>query len=179
MSAFHIREAHQNDIAGIAKVRVDTWRATYKGIVPDDFIENLSYQSTAEGWQKAFWENRSPGVVLFVAENERKDIIGIAVCGPERGRDPVYQGEIYVLYVLPEFQNQGIGHQLVAACVQHLIHQLHVTTMLIWAFAESPYRRFYESLDGKLVRENAKEIGGRMIPEVGFGWDEIQKLALE
>jgi GNAT superfamily N-acetyltransferase len=179
MSAIHIREAQQNDIPGIAKVRVDTWRATYKGIVPDDFLENLSYQSTAEGWQKVFWENRDFGVALFVADNSGEDIVGIAVCGPERSQDSIYRGEIYVIYVLPEYQSQGIGHQLVAACVQHLIHQLSVTTMLIWAFAESPYRRFYESLGGKLVRESSKEIGGKMISEVGYGWQAIHMLAMQ
>jgi ribosomal protein S18 acetylase RimI-like enzyme len=179
MSVIQIREAQLNDIAGIAKVRVDTWRVAYQGIVPDEFLESLSYQSTAEGWQKTFWENRSPGVALFVAEDESKEIVGIAVCGPERSQDPVYQGEIYVLYVLPECQNQGIGHRLVAGCVQHLIHQLTAATMLIWAFAESPYRRFYESLGGRLIREKTKEIGGRMIPEVGYGWEEIHRLAMQ
>ncbi len=178
MLVFRIREAHQDDIIGIAKVRVDTWRATYKGIVPDDFIENLSYQSTAEGWREAFWENRRPGVALFVAENESEDIVGVAVCGPEQSEDTVYRGEIYVLYVLPQFQNQGIGHALVAACVHYLQQQLAVETLLIWAMAESPYRRFYESLGGKVVREKNKEFGGKMLLEVGYGWEVIHQLAM-
>jgi hypothetical protein len=50
--------------------------------------------------------------------------------------------------------------------------------MLIWAFAESPYRRFYESLGGRAVRETTKEIGGKMMPEVGYGWEELQGLAV-
>lgn len=177
MSAFRIRESTQNDVPGMAKVRVDTWRSAYKGIVPDEFLERLSYQSTAEGWQKAFWENRKPGVAVFVAENEQKEIVGIAICGPEQSQDPIYRGEIYVLYVLPQYQNQGIGREHVAACVQHLIQQLAVETMLIWVMAENPYRRFYESLGGKLVREKTKEIGGELISEVGYGWEELYKLA--
>ena len=178
MSVFHIREANQNDVVGMAKVRVDTWQATYKGIVPDDFLKGLSYQSTSERWKKAFWENRNPNVAVFVVENERKDIVGIAICGPEQSQDPIYHGEIYVLYVLPQNQNQGIGRGLVAACVQYLIQQLAVETMLIWVIAENPYRRFYESLGGRMVREKTKEIGGKMISEVGYGWEEIHKLAI-
>jgi GNAT superfamily N-acetyltransferase len=177
MSAIHIREAHPSDIDGIAKVRVDTWLATYAGIVPDDFLASMSYQATADGWRKTFFENRNPGVSVFVAENESLEVIGVAVCGPERSGDAHYKGEVYVLYVLPGYQNQGIGRQLVAACVRHLIEQLNVSTLLIWAFAESPYRRFYESLGGTAVREDAKELGGRIIPEVGYGWDEIHSLA--
>jgi GNAT superfamily N-acetyltransferase len=177
MSVFQIREANQNDVAGMAKVRVETWQAAYQGIVPEDFLDNLSIQSTAERWQKTFWENRKPEVAVLVAENEWKDVVGIAICGPEESQDPIYQGEIYVLYVLPEYQNQGIGGGLVAACVQHLIQQLRVETMLVWVIAENPYRRFYESLGGRLVREKTKEIGGKMIAEVGYGWEELDRLA--
>jgi ribosomal protein S18 acetylase RimI-like enzyme len=177
MPVVHIREALPGDVAGMAKVRVDTWQAAYKGIVPDVYLESLSYRSTAERWQESFWEHRDPGVAVFVAEYESGDIVGIAVCGPEQSQDPVYQGEIYVLYVLPQYQNQGIGRELVAACVQHLIQQLSFETMLIWVIAENPYRRFYESLGGKWVREKTKEIGGKMIAEVGYGWEEIRKLA--
>lgn len=176
MSIFYVREADQSDVLGMAKIRVDTWRATYQGIVPDDFLRNLSYQRVAENWKRIFWENRAPGVAVFVAEDEQKDIVGVAICGPEQSHDPVYQAEIYVLYVLPQYQNQGIGRELVAACVQHLIQQLKAETMLIWVIAENPYRKFYETLGGKKVKEKAQEIGGRMILEVGYGWKEIHKL---
>lgn len=177
MSLFRIRAARQNDFEGIAKVRVDTWRVAYKGIVPDSFLDELSYQNIAERWREVFWEKKSPGVAAFVAENEWEDIVGIAICGPEQTHDSIYLGEIYILYVLPQYQNQGIGHALVAACVRHLEQQLSANTMLIWTLAESPYRRFYESLGGKAVREKTKEIGGKMVPEVGFGWEEIHQLA--
>jgi ribosomal protein S18 acetylase RimI-like enzyme len=178
LSIFHIREANQDDVADMVKVRVDTWRATYRGIVPDDFLKDLSYQSISDRWKKVFWENRKPNVAVFVAENEKKDIVGIAICGPEQSQDPIYHGEIYVLYVLPQYQRQRIGRRLVAACVQHLLQQLTVETMLIWVITENPYRRFYESLGGRLVHEKTKEIGGKMISEVGYGWDEIHKLAM-
>lgn len=161
---------------GMATVRVETWRATYKGILPDDFLENLSHQRVAERWKNAFWENRNPGVGLFIAESEQSEVVGIAICGPEQSQDTVYQGEIYVLYVLPAYQGQGIGRALVAACVRHLISQLAIQTMLIWVIAENPYQRFYESLGGKLVREQTREIGGKMISEAGYGWEDIHRL---
>jgi ribosomal protein S18 acetylase RimI-like enzyme len=177
MSTFHIREAKQDDMLGMATVRVETWRATYRGILPDDFLDHLSHHNLAERWKKIFWEpSRDPGVGLFVAENEHRQIIGIAICGLEQDKDPVYRGEIYVLYVLPAYQNQGIGTALVIACVQHLIQGLGAKTMLIWVIAENPYRRFYESLGGRPVREKTREIAGKMILEAGYGWEEIDQL---
>jgi ribosomal protein S18 acetylase RimI-like enzyme len=173
MSVYHIRDANSEDVSGMAKVRVDTWRAAYKGIVPDDFLESLSYQSITERWRVAFWEYRNPDVGIFVAESESRDIVGIAICGPQGNQDPFYRGGIFVLYVLPEYQNLGIGRRLVAACVQHLVQKLGFDTLLIWVLAENPYRKFYESLGGRPVREKTEEIGGRMLLEVGYGWEGI------
>lgn len=176
MTVFRIREACETDFVGIAKVRVDTWRVAYQGLVPDGFLEGLSYQHIAERWREVFWEKKNPGVAVFIAENTQEDIVGVAICGPEQSQDPVYHGEIYVLYVLPQYQRQGIGHALVVVCAQHL-EQLAVHTLLIWAMAESPYRRFYASLGGRVVREKTKEIGGKMILEVGYGWEDTRELS--
>ncbi|PJN55835.1 hypothetical protein PAEVO_25570 [Paenibacillus sp. GM2FR] len=38
----HIRHANEQDAAGIANVHVNSWKTTYKGIVDDSFLENLS-----------------------------------------------------------------------------------------------------------------------------------------
>ena len=176
MSAINVREATRDDALGMAIVRVETWRATYRGIIPDAFLDALSARSVAERWRKAFWDDRDRGLRAFVAENEQGDIVGVAICGPGQDQDPVYQGEIYVLYVLPAHQNRGIGKALVAACVRHLIQHLAFKTMLVWVIAENPYRRFYESLGGKPVREKDQEIGGKTITETGYGWEEIGQL---
>ncbi|KAF0820926.1 MULTISPECIES: hypothetical protein [unclassified Cytobacillus] len=45
-----IRAAELSDAEGIAKVHVDSWRTTYKDIIPENFLENLSYQSREELW---------------------------------------------------------------------------------------------------------------------------------
>ena len=176
MSAVQVREAKQDDIPGMVRVRIDTWKAAYEGILSDDLLNHISHQDIEVRWKQTFWEERNQRVTLFVAENEQLKIIGIAVCGPEQTDDPIYHGEIYVLYVLPAYQNQGIGCKLVSACVQHLWQTLDMETMLVWVIADNPYRRFYESLGGKQVREKNEEIGGRMISEAGYGWEKLQEL---
>lgn len=176
MSAFHVRTAKREDALGMAVVRVDTWRATYKGMVADSYLQALSAEGLAEHWRHTFWGKADRGLGLFVAEDEGSNIVGIAICGPGQEWDPVYKGEIYVLYVLPAYQSQGIGKALVAACVQHLTEALGLRTMLVWVIAANPYRRFYESLGGEFVREKTREIGGNTIAEVGYGWEDIDRL---
>ena len=179
MHTFHVRTAKHEDALGMAVVRVETWRATYKGMVPDSFLQALSAEGLAEHWRNAFWEETDRGLGLFVAEDERGHIVGIAICGPGQEWDGVYEGEIYVLYVLPAYQNQGIGKALVAACVRHLTQALGFKTMLVWVITENPYRRFYESLGGEFVREKTREIGGKTITEAGYDWEDIYQLLQE
>lgn len=179
MSTFHVRTAKREDALGMAVVRVETWRATYKSMVPDSFLQALSAEGLAEHWRSTFWDGTDRGLGLFVAEHERGYIVGIAICGPGQERDPVYEGEIYVLYVLPAYQNQGIGNALVGACVRHLTQALGFRTMLVWVIAENPYRRFYESLGGEFVREKTQEIGEKTITEAGYGWEDIHRLLQE
>ncbi|HSL29057.1 MAG TPA: GNAT family N-acetyltransferase [Anaerolineales bacterium] len=179
MSTFQIRAAEMNDAQDMAVVRVETWRATYRGMIPDAFLQALSAEALAENWRKAFWEDGDRGLGIFVAEDEQNHIVGIAICGPSQEPDPAYEGEIYVLYVLPAYQNQGIGRALVAACARHLTQVMGLKSMLVWVIAENPYRRFYESLGGIFVREKHQEIGGKIITEAGYGWIDIHVLLQE
>lgn len=47
-----IRKANSVDATSIAKVHVDSWRTTYKGIIPDEFLNNLSYEQRTELWKE-------------------------------------------------------------------------------------------------------------------------------
>ena len=45
-----IRDAHLKDAAAIARVQVESWRTTCTGIVPADYLANLSYEGQARVW---------------------------------------------------------------------------------------------------------------------------------
>ena len=51
MMRMHIRVANVPDAAAIAKVHVDSWRTTYTGIVPDEYLAQLSYEKQGQGWR--------------------------------------------------------------------------------------------------------------------------------
>ncbi len=39
-----IRKAELNDAYNIAKVNVDSWKSTYRGVLANEYLENLSYE---------------------------------------------------------------------------------------------------------------------------------------
>lgn len=168
-----IREATPQDALGIGRVRVITWKAQYAGIVPAEYLDALSPQEDAHRWQEAL-AHPAPGRFVLVAET-RGEIVGFAAAGPERTGDEEYRGEVYAIYVLPEYQQQGIGKQLMGMCAQELSRR-GINTLLVWVLEANPARRFYERLGGQLVRSNEINIGGARLPQVGYGWLDLRTL---
>jgi hypothetical protein len=87
-----IRVADVFDSEGITKVRIDTWRTAYAGIVPDAHLVEMSYELGAARWRQGLAE-RGPREFTLVAVDSEGQIIGFASGGQERDGDPVYRGE--------------------------------------------------------------------------------------
>lgn len=163
-----IRKAGIEDVAAVAKVQVDSWRTTYKGIVPEDYLNSLSYGEREVIWQGAIQENN-----LYVAEDGLGQIIGFSIGGKERtGKYDAYTGELYAIYILEAYQGKGIGRLLVQSVVDDL-QEKKLNSMLIWVLTENPACRFYEALGGKTIDTEEIEIGGKQLSETAYGWADI------
>src|SRR5206468_189675 len=141
VSVLIIRPAHQTDAEAIAKVQVDTWRSTYKGILSDGFLAALSYEQRAKAWHSILSDPK-PNQFAYAAMQDAKEIIGFAVGGQERNGDTEYTGELYALYVLEAFQRQGLGHRLTATLARSCI-DAGLGSLLVWVLEGNPCRRFY------------------------------------
>jgi GNAT superfamily N-acetyltransferase len=170
----HIRTATVQDAAAIANVHVESWRTTYKGIVPDDFLAHLSPIAREQFWHRILTAPSSRTVVYVVEEKNGK-VIGFASGGPERSGDPVYTGELYEIYLLAQYQGQNRGRQLLST-LAHRLRQDGMATLLLWVLAENPARKFYERLGGRPVYEKTVIIGGAPLIEIAFGWQDVEML---
>lgn len=167
-----IRAARLSDAGGIAKVHVDSWRTTYKNIIPEEFLENLSYQSREE-----LWINIIPKGIVFVAENDEGQIVGFSSGGKERsGEYKEFQGELTSIYILKEFQGQGIGKALVQSVTKEL-GKSGMNTMLVFVLADNNSTLFYEAMGGKVIDKIEVEIAGKKLNELVYGWDTIDILS--
>ncbi len=154
---------------------MDTWRAAYGGIVPDDYLKGLSYEELERRWRDII--TAGDGCV-FVAEGAQ-GVFGFA-SGRRRRRFSrglkEYEGELKSVYVLPSGQGTGAGRRLVGTVARHFT-QRDVNSMLLWVFADNqPARSFYESLGGVLVAEDSFELGGAWLLEVAYGWKDLDVL---
>lgn len=169
-----IREATAADALAIACVHVGSWRTTYRGIVPDDVLANLSVERREWHWAGRL---SAPDRLdfVYVATDDAGMIIGFASGGPEREGDPVYTGELYALYLLAGWQGAGIGRQLARMIAERLTTMGH-GAMLVWVLAANPARHFYATLGGVPVREKQITMGDTALTEIAYGWADTHAI---
>ena len=164
-----IRAATLTDASAIARVHVASWRSTYDGLLPNEFLASLSEASYEERWKRVIGEGTSK---VYVAE-DGADMVGFASGGRERAGEKGYEGEIYAIYVLDAAQRRGFGRELVRATVGGL-RELGLNDMIIWVLRDNqPARAFYERLGGVLVRSQPITIGTATFEEVSYGWRRL------
>ena len=101
MPPAHLREARQEDATAIARVHVDSWRSTYRGIVPEGFLAEMSYEDFEDRWRGWLRNLGEPQLAYRVAELPSGRIVGFATGGPRHGPPYTdYAGELYTLYLL-------------------------------------------------------------------------------
>lgn len=173
-----IRQARLQDARAIGRIEVDTWRATYAGMLPDRVLLGMSPERQTATWA-GFLRHRSGDV--FVAQEDRAGagsearILGFGSCGPQRETALGYAGEVYTLYVTPDAQGNGLGRKLLLALFDRLVYCGH-RSALIWVVRQNPSRFFYERLGGKLVLQRRLPVGGAPVEAVGFGWPDLRAL---
>lgn len=170
-----IRPAEPADAQAIASVQTVSWRTTYAGLVPDEFLANMDVNRRAAVWH-TWLTDSSRRQCFFVAEDSDGQVVGFASGGPERDGNPVYKGELSAIYILEAYHGQGIGRRLVQA-VADWLHNQHYHNMIIWVLAgNSSGIGFYEAIGGQRVGSKNIEIGGETLEEIAYGWLDITPL---
>lgn len=166
-----IRKAEVDDAPAIAAVHVTAWRETYRGIVADDVLNNLSIQRRTEQWINSLSDESHAYHRAFVAEVNGQ-VVGFAGYGAPQLKDTGFDGELFALYLLKMAHGSGIGRLLVQSVV-HELKESGCKSMMVWVLKDNPARGFYERLGGEYLYEKPIEIGGRKLREVAYGWRDL------
>jgi ribosomal protein S18 acetylase RimI-like enzyme len=169
-----IRFARVNDSFAISRVHIDAWKTTYRGLVPDHVLDNLDYEKNAVRWHDIL-SSADEMKCFIVAETESGQIVGFATGGPNRTENTGFNGELYAIYILVDFREQGIGKKLVNKLAEWLGGRKY-TSMLVWVLENNPAKHFYEAIGGKFVGRKNIEIGGAQLTEISYGWSDISSL---
>lgn len=169
-----IRSARIGDEQGIARVRVETWRTAYRGIVNEAHLNNLSVDMIAEQFADVLGDEQEP-YELFAAETEQGEVVGFALAGPEKSGRTDYTGEVYAIYILEDCQGSGIGRRLMGAAAEAL-QKKGFGSMLVWILTDNPHRQFYEKLGGTRLDSDTIVVDGQELDITAYGWADISGL---
>ncbi|TFD99804.1 GNAT family N-acetyltransferase [Jeotgalibacillus salarius] len=169
----NIRKATIKDAAGIAKVQVDTWKTTYKGMVPDEYLDHMSYSRREEMWEKIIGN----GQVVYVAE-DNDEIVGFANGGPERSNKySGFDGELFAIYILEAYQRQGLGKKLMAPLVEEMKTQ-GLKSMIVCVLEKNDSKLFYEVLGAEKIDTVKINFGGKDLKEAVYGWKDLEQVKI-
>jgi ribosomal protein S18 acetylase RimI-like enzyme len=132
-----VREAREGDARPVAEVHVASWRAAYRGLLPDELLASLSVEERTERWQE--WLRG--GVGMIVLERDEA-VMGFAAFGPARDGDADV-GEVYAIYLDPREWGRGSGRALMDAAVARL-RESGFDEAVLWVLETNERaRRFY------------------------------------
>ena len=161
--ALIIREATSADIPDLAHLHVKTWNATYP-----DVLSPPTYEIRLRQWREAF-QSTDESVFCFVVEDENGQLVGFAKGVPHDGLAD-FSGQLSKIYLLKEYQRQGLGRRLVGHVVRRFLTQ-DITSMVLFADAQNPSCGFYEALGAERLLDDAGNFHG------GYGWRDLRRLA--
>ncbi|MFP3987012.1 GNAT family N-acetyltransferase [Streptomyces sp. E11-3] len=162
-----IREMTDADCDAVAEIRIRGWQTAYRGMVPQAYLDALSVAEDAARQRRRL---AAGGPRVDLVAERAGSVVGWACHGPYReGETHTADGELYALYVHPEYIGTGAGRALMAA-TQRAAAAAGWPRLLLWVLKRNARaRRFYERAgftpDGA---EEPFEVQGVSVPEVRY-----------
>jgi GNAT superfamily N-acetyltransferase len=169
-----LRVATPADAAAIAAVRIESWHASYRGMIPDAYLEGMKLEDSTAHWNTILTAGKD-NIAVYVAECDDQ-IIGFAsaMILPEAklGCD----AELTAIYLQPALQRSGIGVRMVQKLARFCLAN-NAQGMLVWVISgNQPARRFYEKLGASLLLEQDFNWDGMDLIEAGYAWRDLSSL---
>ncbi|MFS0561534.1 GNAT family N-acetyltransferase [Terribacillus sp. 179-K 1B1 HS] len=163
--AVTIREAKRADCGRIGEISTKSWQFAYQNILPPDYLAAIRQEERTARFEKVL----ESGSLMFVAEVDGM-LVGFISGGRSRGGvHPDHDGEVYAIYIDPDYTNRGIGKLLLQSLENRLAAE-GIQGVFAWMLVGNEARHFYEGLGGKKIAEDQLEIDGVSYPEIAYGW---------
>lgn len=160
-----VRRAESQDAAAISEAHRLSWQHSYAGLIPHRALTRMIERRRADWWRKA---TRGPATLLVA--DVAGTIAGYATLGLNRAKALPQEGEIYELYLRPEYQGIGLGYTLFHES-RRLLKSLGCSGLVAWCLEDSENAsRFFRAQGGRDVAEGMEDFDGIELKKIGFAW---------
>ena len=169
-----IRPATGRDADVIARLHARSWRATYRGLLSDAFLDRDVDEERHRTWRDRFDTLTPDAFGAFIAEDE-SGAIGFAAL---LLHSPPTRVLLDNLHVVPDRQRCGIGQRLMAVAARWTLDAAPGGPLYLWVLeANTGARQFYHALGGTECGIEAQQMpDGSTLVAVRCQWDEPRVL---
>jgi GNAT superfamily N-acetyltransferase len=156
---YSLRKAKRSDVDGMAYVHAISWQETYSGFLDDQIISKFNLENRKKMWS-GFLEKKTAAHEAYVADHSDR-IVGIA-----SWHETPDHIELLALYVLAEFQHNGIGRALFKQVEKNATEK--DKPLITWVLKGNKAASFYEKMGLKFIKSEEKYLGGTLVHELMF-----------
>lgn len=166
-NSYHIRLNTIEDQTAIAKIKIDSWKYTYKGIIDEEYLSSLNYQEQTDKYIASFAEYKKS--VLIAEHQKTKEIVGYSCFSTEPNE--YAESELISIYLNPKHLRKGIGSCLLRETIKEL-KKYNKKNMILWCLKDNTKAiKFYEKMGGIKTHTKMAKIGNKIYQEYGFIFD--------
>ncbi|MBN9673427.1 GNAT family N-acetyltransferase [Roseibium aggregatum] len=164
-----LRAARTADCDALAGIHSEAWLGAYRGVLHGVELQKMVSRRSAGWWRGAL----ARGVdikILSIADVPA----GYSTYGPCRLRETGMEGEIYELYLKPEYQGLGFGRTLFKN-VRETLDSRSLKGLAVQVLSENhPARAFYKALGGRLAAKSWHRVGGKRLELSIYAWPQVK-----
>jgi GNAT superfamily N-acetyltransferase len=135
------------DVSAIVALHVVSWRATYRGMYSDDYLDNVVEGERLERWRARFADRTGRWTMLAEDGGELVGFVHL-----ELDEEPAWGPLLENLHAAPHRKRQGIGRLLLAEAGRFVASDRPGEPMHLWVLDQnSNARGFYAACGGEDV----------------------------
>ncbi len=167
-----IKSASADDLKNIAEIHVASWRETYVGQVPQDYLDGLNISDRQHNWEQIFQGKTAEDKNLDIAYLNDKPV-GFISFGKGRDTEHFDKGEVYAVYLLKEALGQAVGYALFQSA-QNKLKEIGISKAYLWVLDTNIHAIKAYQKWGAIIVPNAQKIdkiGQQPIREIMMEFD--------
>ncbi|WP_446786493.1 GNAT family N-acetyltransferase [Macellibacteroides fermentans] len=160
-----IKTASIHDVKEISYIHASSWKTAYKGIVPQEYLDNLKNDFWIPSFEKWISDNTITAKLAYTGN----EAIGCISYGKSRDISLPDWGEIVSLYVLPKYLGRGFGKALLMSAINDMYNK-GFENIYLWVLEENLQAQKFYRKNGFIKSEDklSCEISGKNLFDLRF-----------
>jgi ribosomal protein S18 acetylase RimI-like enzyme len=171
---YRLRAADARDAEAIAALHTDSWQRTYRGMMPDAFLDGGALEDRRRVWHARLGTPEPDQSVTVAADGAR--IVGF-ICVFAR-EDAGWGAYIDNLHVVHDWKGRGLGRVLMRRAAEWICETQPGAGVYLWVMeANGAARAFYDRLGARNVETVLMpDPGGGSAPNCRYVWADARAL---